>query len=91
MANSEKVLVGDRVRWTSDTGQVRRGEVLGIYPVIDSFGCESNYIYVEYFAGRQMISDQALERIGFKVCFRDIDVQLAQAAKDLMSLSIRAA
>lgn len=78
MAYPTNPIVGDRVRWESRMG-TRRGEVINIFDTVDEFGDTINFYYVEYRddfgTNTTMISENDVERLDFKVIFRDYDKQ----------------
>ena len=87
----------DRVRYESAAGTIR-GEVIRISQNLNAAGDMIDWIHVEYYNEKSptkksiaVLADTALEMMKFVVTFRDIDVQLAEAAKDLLSLSVRKA
>ena len=97
MTAPKTVLIGDRVRYESAAGTIR-GEVVKITKDWNAAGNLVDWIYIEYYNEKSpsnysiaRLADTALAMMKFKVIFRDMDVQLAEAAKGLMSLSIRAA
>lgn len=78
------VLVGDRVRWTSNEG-IKRGEVVNIFPAEDMFGNNNDYYHIEYSDGfggitKCFICQDQAEELQFKVIFRDIGIM------DILSL-----
>lgn len=97
MATPKTVLIGDRVRYESAAGTIR-GEVVKIMKGWNAAGNLVDWIYIQYYNEKSpskhsitRLPETSLEMMKFKVIFRDMDVQLAEAAKGLMSLSIRTA
>ena len=88
MSDTE-VLIGDRVRYESGVGTVR-GEVVKIMQDKIAPGDSFDWIYVQYHnelspskSSIARIPSTAFESIGFKVIFRDIEVQIAHAKKSV--------
>lgn len=77
MAYPENVLIGDRVRWTSDDGQVR-GEVSDLVQKPNSGGKTINWIGVDVTNGIMTrtiyLAETDLESLEFKVIFRGVAV-----------------